>query len=77
MAPYTASPALPHYLLPYAALHHLRLISLATRRENMAILLTAADRLNLSATAQASYLLQSTLQDFIPVNQAPNASADP
>ena len=31
--------------------HHLRLISLATHRENMAILLTAADRLNLSATS--------------------------
>ena len=56
--------------------HHLRLISLATHRENMAILLTAADRLNLSATAQASHFL-STLQDFIPVNPAPNASAAP
>ena len=36
--------------------HHLRLISLAAHRENMAILLTAADRLNVSTTVQASRL---------------------
>ena len=54
--------------------HHLRLISLATHRENMAILLTAADRLSLSAT---SHVPLPTLHDFLPVNSAPNASAAP
>ena len=54
--------------------HHLRLISLATHRENMAILLTAADRLNLNATAHVPL---PTLQDFVPVNSVPNAPAAP
>jgi hypothetical protein len=54
--------------------HHLRLISLATHRENIAILLAAADRLDLKATAHTPL---PTLQDFIPVNSAPSASAAP
>ena len=54
---------------------HARLIRWATRQHRLRrILLTAADRLNLKATAHAPL---PTLQNFIPVNSAPNAPAAP